>query len=472
LEPYILSAMQDYGMSREEAATTISQYLPTEEQRVAEIYKQLGTDATKWVPSVARRIAASVGLPNFGMSRRGLLADPLPLPDSAMMDVTPQLRQRGGLLERPLPSDPGTLRLQEDDFIQGRSLGAREFDPVSGEWSATGEEPPLTTERIMALLPRKPQLPPVADPLPLPEFVPGATGGSPLEWGGPQATLFEKQREEAIEAEKAQRGRERIYAGDIQRQESRIDLEMKQELLAEWSLILNQESEDETAREIEKLRTVLADKELQKLIAEDDEAAINRQFKVSLKLAAYQAKLTNQPVFHRAYNTETKKVTPYVVSFDPETETMVVQTIDDAIAAGLDPKIGTLIQDTVEHSPYYVENEGYLETLIRSYINDGVPPGEIVQKISDATGVTLENAQERLEGVLSQSRGGSRPPVTSDETERQIDKYLRGEDPLRGDPQGYRYDPTSPRPERSFGEKILDLPVEDLYPSNWSVPKL
>ena len=66
LEPYILSAMQDYGMSREEAATTISQYLPTEEQRVAEIYKQLGTDATKWVPSVARRIAESVGLPNFG----------------------------------------------------------------------------------------------------------------------------------------------------------------------------------------------------------------------------------------------------------------------------------------------------------------------------------------------------------------------------------------------------------------------
>jgi len=170
LEPYIQEAMER-GMTREEAMTALSRYVPTEEQRGAEIYRRLGDNPLTYTRAAAERIAAEVGVPEYFQGRRALPSRPIP--GLGQRDVT------GAVLEPSLAQTTTPI------------LGGRQMNEMGG---------------LMAPLSPRP-------------FVPGATGGTPLEWGGPQAKLFEQQQQEAIASQRQEHQRGLIFGEEEQRQQ-------------------------------------------------------------------------------------------------------------------------------------------------------------------------------------------------------------------------------------------------------------
>ena len=411
LEPHILSAMQDYGMSREEATTSLSQYLPTEEQRVREIYRQLGPDATKWVPSAARRIGASVGMPDFGMSRRTLETMPMP---GVGGGYAPVERPPTGLLD--FPDERDSL---DPDWTSG--------PPVTGKLMA----PLSLTERSLR------------------PFSPGATGGAPLEWGGPRVDQMAMEQEEAFDLQRKLEGMQLSFEARQQRQELGITQEKVAEFFdqnTEMNLLaMRKLGKEDANQEIDKRRRVLEVERDEEILRMDPAGEYAKRFFAKQReLAVLSAVINDRPEWlHRR---------------DADGTPRLWAITRDWVTGALQFSDATESVDST--SPWYPEYRGpdYSE-LISSAISEVSGAGMDADPLSPEGQKNIMQAVERRGGDPQDAfaffnaakgwfgdptSGVKRPPVTSEETENNIERFLGGGDPRedpRGDPQESRFLP-------------------------------
>ena len=189
LETFIDAAVErgDFK-TRDEARTALTPYMPTDEQRWAKGWSELGDDPATWTPTRAQQIMRSFGI-----------EDPF---------------QETFLPSRPISGVVGLAGAPPLD----RRLPSQPISGVTG----LGQEPAVdATGKILEPLDRGPlQQPP-----------PGIEIGELQEpgWGGPQAEMFDKIKAEALAEEAATEQRQLGYADTALRQQLNITEEMEEE---------------------------------------------------------------------------------------------------------------------------------------------------------------------------------------------------------------------------------------------------
>ena len=315
LEPHIESYLRDYGGTREEAIDAFSQYVPTEQQRGAEVRRRLGDDPAKWLQSVAQAHAEDVGAEDYYQARRALPSTPFggvftppTLPSSPISGLVglagapPRVDATGNLLEPPSIADqpvgmPGEYR-EIPKTLPSSQIGG-------GLDTATG--------RMFAPL-EQPQRP----------FVPGATGGTPLEWGGPQAELFDTQVKEALAREDQEAAQQRKYDALSLRQQLNITEEIKEEYwdkdtdrLVRRALELMPLERDEFIAQYRERLEAQRDDEMIRMDPTGDFA--KRYYNEQRKLAILSAIVNDRPEWFNRMDPKTGEPRTYSVTKDWQT---------------------------------------------------------------------------------------------------------------------------------------------------------
>tara|TARA_R100001086_G_scaffold140122_2_gene73514 strand:- start:1785 stop:3176 length:1392 start_codon:yes stop_codon:yes gene_type:complete len=182
------------------------------------------------------------------------------------------------------------------------------------------EQPPEWMEGIKGLTPVLPtvpgsifpggrSVPPIMAPLSPRPFVPGATGGTPLEWGGPQAKLFEQQQQEAIASQSQEHERGLLRSADALRQQLNITQEIKEKYWDDDTdlMLTRMQSlrKEERQQELERIRDRLAEVRADELLRMEEGGKFSEAYEAQQRrLAIISAIVNDRPEWFNRMDSE------------------------------------------------------------------------------------------------------------------------------------------------------------------------
>jgi len=414
LIPHAKALEQEYGDTPEQALTSLRQYLPTESQRGSEIRRRLGDDPRLWTRELAGAIAGDVGRPEYFQARRAL-------PSTSIV---------GGY-----DPETGALSTRPEPLTSTQTIGAG-FDPSDRSYDPRLRDV-RTTGKMFAPL--------VAQPQAERPFVPGATGGTPLEWGGPQADIFEGIQKEAILKESEQEARLREYRGEALRETLGITEEMHRKFFP-------RQLEDQIL-EIEALAPVKRQEMLEDLREElsvrraDDRMRLEGPYAKAVeeqqeRLAIISAYVNDRPEWIERRNPQTGEPVIYAVTRDWKTGQLRFSDVTGSFGGtelwygGTSQRGGQLESLLMSSVVTGLSSEGEnadprsregQENILKAAEDIGLNPGFVLQWMESAQGQLNEPPGVRGgdSSVISQE---NLPPISVEDQDRINRKFFGKED--------------------------------------------